>query len=170
MHLSPITLFCDSPLTEATTGNNSVLSDSSLHLILSFSLSTSTEEAQKSLLSLRLSVVNYRHLLIEELTSFYSHTKDTFCHLWDRMRAGQYPTKVRERREPKEAKKHPSRFLRLFSASLTALQTNGKVCPSSAKSTLLCVTDINPHLSGCSKSGLSQPVSSVDTIVSPTEA
>lgn len=149
------------------------LSHSSSHLILSLSLLTSAEEAKKSLLSSPLPlIVNHRHLLIEELTSFYSRTKDTFCHLWllqGTVRVGQYHMKVRERREAKEAKNHPSRFLLLFNATLTALQISAKVCPNSAKCTLLCVTDINPHLSVCSKSGLSQPVSTVDTIVSRTE-
>lgn len=117
---------------------------SSLHLILSFSLLTLTEEAKKSLLRslLLVAVVNYCHLLVEGLTSFYSHTKDTFCHLWllqrNLKRAGQYPMKVREHREAMEAKKHLPRFLLLLKAPLTALQISAKVCPNSAKCTLLC--------------------------------
>lgn len=34
---------------------------------------------------------------------------------------------------------------------------------------LFCLTDMNPHLGVRSKPGLSQPASSVDTTVSPTE-
>lgn len=55
---------------------------SSLNLALSIFLWTLL--AKKSLLSSLLLVpfVNYRHLVIEELMSFYSHTKDILCHLW----------------------------------------------------------------------------------------
>lgn len=63
-----------------------ITSTTPLAIPSSFSLSllNFTWRSQESLLSSPLLVflVNYPHLPIEELTSFYSHTKDTFCHLW----------------------------------------------------------------------------------------
>lgn len=56
-----------------------------------------------------------------------------------RIRDGQYPAEVREDREAEGAKKHPVLFLLRFSATLTALQISVKMCPNSAKCTLLCV-------------------------------
>lgn len=54
----------------------------SLHLILL--LARFNRRSQEIPLSqlLLVPVVNYCHHMIAALTSFYSHTKDTFCHLW----------------------------------------------------------------------------------------
>lgn len=143
---------------------------SSPQLILSFSFLTSAEEAKKSLLNsvLLVPVVNYCHLAIEELTSFYSHTKDTFCHLWLLHGTVQGPGSIPRRWENTGKQRNPRTILSastsiLFKSTLTALQISAKVCQGSAKRTLLCVlwkgaiavyssiygpaTDINPHLS-----------------------
>ncbi len=80
---------------------------SSLHLILSFSLSTSTEVAKKSLLSFLVSLVNYSHLVIGELTSFYSHTKDIFCHLWLLQSTIRGPVSIRWRWENTGKQRRP---------------------------------------------------------------
>lgn len=145
---------------------------SCLHLILSFSLLTLTEEAKKSLLRslLLVAVVNYCHLLVEGLTSFYSHTKDTFCHLWLLQGTLRGPVSIPWRWENTGKQWRPRNIFPASYSSSRHLWQLYKLVPKCARtvpSALFFVTDINPQLSVCSKSGLSQPVSY--TIVPPTE-
>lgn len=86
-----------------------------LHHILSFCLS-----AKKSCLrSLLLfpPVVNYHHPLIEELTSFYSHTKDTFCHLWLLRGTVGRPVGIPWRWDKTGKQRRPGNILLLFSGT-----------------------------------------------------
>lgn len=161
---------------------------SSLHLNLSFPLLTSPDEAKKSLLSslLLVSVVNHRHILVEELTSFYSHTKDTFCHLWLFQCAVRGPFSIPWRRGNAGKQRRPRNILPAFCRIQCNFDSFKKVCQSVPERCQVrsspCIlkkvqcriqfnllTDINQHHSVRSTSGLSKPVYSAETIVSPTE-
>lgn len=88
------------------------LGHSSLHLILSFFiLPHFGQRSQEVLLSLLVSIVNYRHLPIEELTSFYSHTKDAFCHLWLLQGTVCGPVSIRRRWENAGKHRRPRHIL-----------------------------------------------------------
>lgn len=163
---------------------------SPLHLTLSFSL-FSTEDAKKSLHCslLHVPIVNFCHRHIAELTSFYSHTKDAFCRLWlfkDKVQHECQSVSHEGERRENNAKKHPAFFLLTF-MQLWQLYKIVPKCAQTVPSALFSVyfekattviyssiyglvTDINPHLRVCSKSGLSQLVSCIETIVSPTES
>lgn len=127
---------------------------SSLHLNLSSLLLTSPEEAKKSLLSslLLVSVVNHHHLLVGALTSFYSHTKDTFCHLWLLQCTVRGPFSIPWRWGTRGSNGSQETSWLLSDVFNATLKMCAKACPSSAKCTLLHAVSYTVHFTDWHKS------------------
>lgn len=144
------------------------LSHSSIHPFL---ISLLTEDTTRALLRslLLVTVVNRHHLP----ASFYSHGKDTFCHLWLLLGTARELANIRWRwgrtgkwKRPRNSILPCSYFYLMQHWQYYKLEPK---CGWTVPSVLSCMTDINPHLSVWSNSGLSQPVSCADTIVSPIQ-
>lgn len=158
------------------------------HLILSFSLFTSTKEATKSLPSslLVVLVVHHRRLLTEKQRPFIARQRPLSA-IYGSSKAlneGQSVSSKGERRQGSKGGQKISCPLRTpILCNFDRFTISTKCYPSSSERALLCVfrkghhchiqhnllTDINPHLCVCSESGLSQLVFSVETIVSATD-